>query len=428
MPSVAAHLRILRESLTTHVPYTAGVHPVKAEDLAIYYATDEESNARVINLGNATEACLAELAAACEPASFGVNQKDVLDESYRKAGKMDLTRFAARLDVVASGIIDAISPDILDEEDAEGEKVLRAEMYKLNVYGPGSFFKAHKDTPRGESMIGSLVVVLPTAHKGGELTLSHGATTWTFDSAAELGTAAGPSVAYVAFYSDVTHAVKPVQEGHRVTLTYNLFLADRTGAAGRRLTPPPENAFERALSALLTDESFFPYGGLLAYGLEHQYPIPTSAKRTSLGPVLQMLKGSDARIRTISARAGLATHVKILYNNGGRYDNELLVDHVLNLENVDEQYGRSVHEELQSEGVILQHAEERDSEDGGMYYGVEEYNQESVPVHWVMQITTLNCVGSGYLAYGNESSIGHVYGNAALFVSVPAVGAGVRGA
>lgn len=64
-----------------------------------------------------------------------MDQKDVLDETYRKAGKMDLDKFAARLDVVASGLVDAISPDILQGQTTDGDKVLRAELYKLNVYG-----------------------------------------------------------------------------------------------------------------------------------------------------------------------------------------------------------------------------------------------------------------------------------------------------
>jgi hypothetical protein len=34
------------------------------------------------------------LSDACQPATFGVNKEDVLDESYRKAGKMDVTDFA----------------------------------------------------------------------------------------------------------------------------------------------------------------------------------------------------------------------------------------------------------------------------------------------------------------------------------------------
>ena len=36
--------------------------------------------------------------------------------------------------------------------------------YKLNVYGPGGFFKGHVDTPtNSKKMIGTLVVALPSS-------------------------------------------------------------------------------------------------------------------------------------------------------------------------------------------------------------------------------------------------------------------------
>lgn len=90
---------------------------------------------RFIEFGDASEAQLLELTAACQPATFGVDQKDVLDETYRKAVKMDNDKFAASLDIAASGILKAISPDLLDGQKAGDEKALRAELYKLNVYG-----------------------------------------------------------------------------------------------------------------------------------------------------------------------------------------------------------------------------------------------------------------------------------------------------
>ena len=44
---------------------------------------------------------------------------------------------------------------------------LRAELYKLNAYsGPSGMFRAHVDTPRGETHAGSLVVGLPVAFEG----------------------------------------------------------------------------------------------------------------------------------------------------------------------------------------------------------------------------------------------------------------------
>ncbi|KAJ7495383.1 hypothetical protein FB451DRAFT_1550818 [Mycena latifolia] len=452
--SIAEHLNVLRQSLEAQVPYTGGVHVAKKEDLVIYYDEGEKYASNRIDLSGASEKELSALAAACQKATFGVEQADVLDETYRKAGKMDLTKFATRLDVVASGLINAISPDILQGQNTDGDKIVRAEMYKLNVYGPGSFFKAHKDTPRGETMIGSLVVVFPTAHTGGVLTLEHGGTTWTFDSAAELAAHTGaPALAYVAFYSDVTHAVEPVRTGYRVTLTYNLFLADRAPAASPalRVVPAPERAFETTLRALLADAAFLPTGGLLAYGLAHQYPIPTApaevkwigGKRvvppSRLGPVLHLLKGADARIRTVSTRLGLATHIKTYGYSAKVVGHDVLADDVLNTEDVNESYDMNLYEEIERMGLIVERPAERAAElrkPRPSYYpepveGEDEGTRGAegkpvVPLHWVTKITQLNRVGSQYLAYGNEASIKHVYGNAALFVQVPPFGKGVR--
>ncbi|KAJ7016550.1 hypothetical protein C8F04DRAFT_1406883 [Mycena alexandri] len=407
------HLEVLRDALNVQVPYTGGIHPVKPEDLVIYYDVQGEKYASRIDMADATEEDLVALASACDQATFGVDQKDVLDESYRKAGKMDLTKFASRLDIVASGLIDTISPDILQGQGADGEKTLRAELYKLNVYGPGSFFK---DTPRGETMIGSLVVVFPTAHTGGALTLEHGGTTWTFDSVAELAATEGPGLAY--------------KSGYRVTLTYNLFLVDNIARTpSNRIIPAPEKTLEDSLPALLGDPLFLPKGGLLAYGLTHQYPIPPPPEvkyrfvgafrqrevpPTRLGPILRMLKGGDARVRTVSERVGLTTHVKILYNtdDDDEAGTHVLADDVLNTAEINEGYDMDLTQEIARIGMVLENR--------------NDVGKNAVAVGWVTKITDTNRVRSEYLAYGNEASIGHIYGNAALFVEVPAAGEGIR--
>ncbi len=71
--------------------------------------------------------------------------------------------------------------------------------------GPGQFFKAHKDTPRAENMIASLVVVLPTSHEGGKLELKHEDHASTFDSASLLTKASKRSIAFTAFFGDSSH-------------------------------------------------------------------------------------------------------------------------------------------------------------------------------------------------------------------------------
>ncbi|KAJ7441018.1 hypothetical protein B0H11DRAFT_1882487 [Mycena galericulata] len=442
---ISEHLKKLERSLKTSVPYTGGVHPIKADDLVIYYDVEDKMNPRRIDLQTATGSDLMQLESACEKATFGVNQTDVLDETYRKAGKIDLNKFASRLDVVSSGLLDAISPDMLVGQSVDANKVLRAELYKLNVYGPGSFFKAHRDTPRGEDMIGSLVIVFPTDHAGGELTLEHDGTTWTFDAAAKLTESSALSLAYIAFYSDVTHAVEPVRTGYRVTLTYNLFLSDRTNLVvlGQRVVPQPEKEFEDALRTLLSNSAFLPDGGLLAYGLSHAYPIPTSVAEgcSRLAHVLQLLKGSDARIRTVSERLGLSTHVKMLYDSGEKdweplSGHDVVADDILDTEHVYEgnEFGDpGIKDEIERMGTIVERSEERVTELKNRAGRGRETSEEpmdsvgeAVPVHWVTQITDYTRVGSAYMAYGNDASIEHVYGNAALFVTVPAFGEGLR--
>ena len=58
---------------------------------------------------------------------------DVMDLSYRKAGKMDVNDFISRFDPERLGLSDFVRGQLLEgDEDSKG---LRTELYKLNVYG-----------------------------------------------------------------------------------------------------------------------------------------------------------------------------------------------------------------------------------------------------------------------------------------------------
>jgi hypothetical protein len=204
-----------------------------------------------INLSNASDANLQDLSDACQPATFSINKENVLDKSYRKAGKMDIADFATTFIVENSGLMDVICSELL--EGHKSNKAIKAELYKLNVYGEAHhngvyplvwltnfrqrcFFKPHKDTPHSGSMFRSLVIVFPTKHEGGALMLQHGSGKWTFDSAKMVRTLVNPSVAYIAFYSDVEHEVTPVTSGYHITLTYNLYFSTNNTAP---VIPPP---------------------------------------------------------------------------------------------------------------------------------------------------------------------------------------------
>ena len=92
---------------------------------------------RRIDFSRLKEDDLARLARACDVATFGVNNQDVFDETYRKAGKLDCEDFATTFDASRSGLVDVIRTELLVEnpKKVKSEDV-NIELYKLNVYGP----------------------------------------------------------------------------------------------------------------------------------------------------------------------------------------------------------------------------------------------------------------------------------------------------
>ncbi|KAL2822338.1 hypothetical protein BDW59DRAFT_173854 [Aspergillus cavernicola] len=107
----------------------------------------------------------------CEPAKFGSGQEEIFVPEYCKASKMDPDHFATSFNLADFGIIENVERILLpsgitDEQDSLGFQKLSAELYKLNMYsGPSGLFHKHVDTPRVQSLIGSLVVCLPSTFK-----------------------------------------------------------------------------------------------------------------------------------------------------------------------------------------------------------------------------------------------------------------------
>jgi hypothetical protein len=116
---------------------------------------------------------LQSLLSYCEPAIFGRNGQNILDESYRRATKLDTTEFVTDFSPYEAGIMDIVTQLLLPGVDPSRHGI-RAELYKLNAYsGPYGHFKAHVDTPRSVDQIGSLVVCLPVVFEGRLVTQIH---------------------------------------------------------------------------------------------------------------------------------------------------------------------------------------------------------------------------------------------------------------
>ncbi len=136
-------------------------------------------------------------------------------------------------------------------------------------------------------------------------------------------------LSFAAFYADCQHETRPVREGHRVALVFNLALR----GAGAPVGAPDFSELEKQIAKVLRPWSESAKDGeKFVWLLEHDY--------STSGLSFATLKGKDATVaRTLAAaaaRAGCSTHAAIAciteYGSGssGWYgdDGEIEMDHV----------------------------------------------------------------------------------------------------
>ncbi|GAQ88608.1 hypothetical protein KFL_004440060 [Klebsormidium nitens] len=255
----------------------------------------------------------------CSPAPYGdlLNESTQVDPSVRRAleARFKLEKPA---DVIrrARDKWDLRNSKILFESKVRAaviEKLcfnqrVHLEPYKLNIYGPGDFFRPHVDTPVDpELFIGTAVVCLPSEFTGGELVVTHGSTTQTFNFATRSGEK--KLFQFAAFFGDCPHEIKPVTSGRRVTLTYHILRVrepaltdqnfDETAYTDYAFPLQSDNSRQETVrdqfkAELRTLSSLgLPYVGFL---LQHEY--------TQSGAVKEGLKGSDRMFYELLTREG----------------------------------------------------------------------------------------------------------------------------
>jgi len=255
-------------------------------------------------------------------------------------------------------------------------------------------------------MIASLVIVFPTAHEGGSLVLRHGGKELDFNSGKELS-GSKSKVAYVAFFSDTDHEVTEVTSGHRVTLTYNLYISRSKIADVQTKTAQQDEDLLKALQKVL-DSSDTPQLRL-GFGLQHQYAFSHSyleadTLSTSF-PILydfcwtftdcscflltDKLKGSDAALLRACKKLNLKCSPYVLYFDKYR-DEE------------DGQYFLS--------SSFISDGEFYDEDYEGIWEGTENV-AKSEDLLWVTNPQATNHIENHYVTYGNEPSMGYAYGN-----------------
>lgn len=182
---------------------------------------------------------------------------------------------------------------------------ISAEFYKLLIYEEGGFFLPHRDTEKTDGMFGTLTIVVPSIHCGGELVIRHAGREVTLD----LTNAETSELTFAAFYADCEHAIKPITQGSRVCLTYNL-LQRRTGKKNKPVTAPLyDSEADRAGTILKQTFKKSDAPAKLAWLLEHRY--------SPAGLSFSGLKGGDAAlakvVRHAARRAECALHLGIVH-------------------------------------------------------------------------------------------------------------------
>jgi hypothetical protein len=242
----------------------------------------------------------------CERAPYGRARETLVDTKVRKVWQLAPSKL--RLAGKAwPRTLDRILATVTEGLGCGSAKV-RAELYKLLVYDRGSFFKPHRDTEKADGMFGTLLIVLPSAHAGGDLVVRHAGREARIDvSGADVS-----ELAYAAFYADCEHEVLPVTQGHRVCLVYNLILEPKPSKRKQqaRLSVPDHRA-EAAAAAEQLEQAFQSAKAprKLVWLLEHQY--------SPAGLAFAALKNADAAragvLREAAARAACAVHLGIVH-------------------------------------------------------------------------------------------------------------------
>lgn len=202
------------------------------------------------------------LIALSEQAPFGRGEATIVDRSVRNVWQISAQNFALTNPQWAAALQKSIEQigKTLGLYDSE----ITIEPYKLLIYGKGSFFTTHRDTEKIPNMFATLVINLPSAHEGGELIISHGGQSQRYSFAdADLF-----NPTFVAFYADCYHEVKPITDGYRICLIYNLAIAKRKEQP--RLVQQFKLIEEigHAIQTWVAEKRESP---ILAYLLEHEY-------------------------------------------------------------------------------------------------------------------------------------------------------------
>ena len=294
-------------------------------------STDGYGSAATTKLLERQAEDLKDLVAEMPQASFGHGKQTKQDKSVRDALQLSGKDFEINIsDQQLESILTQVKENLLLETD------IVAELYSLNVYQKGGKFLKHKDTPRGDDMIGTLLICLPSLFCGGDLkvqmgdedaTYFVGGDTWSGERKGGLYRwwdnryrKDDPLVLpWCAFFADVDHEIKPVSGGVRMTVAYLLRRKDAASASvhmPRAIKPDEQGSIiEEHLARALKDKTFLNDGGKIGFPCMHLYTNRDVFPRgkTSDDPLsakqVKNLKGKDLMVANAALSCNLDVYL-----------------------------------------------------------------------------------------------------------------------
>ena len=238
------------------------------------------------------------------------------------------------------------------------------------------------------------MVIYPTPYEGGELVLRHKGHEWKIDAKVLTASQTSPSLAYVAFCSDVKHKVLKVTTGRRVTVTYDLYLVDpswkQAGAPAVTRNTEYASNFQATLQGLLESPEFLPEGGILGFGLANRYPFTF---QTNLRKMASRLKGEDAYVYRTCRELKLRPSLRVIYDDDrsslGRDEESdgIMSDEIVPIVYYDYESGSYGGSLEGAGGVSVNKGEDLDPE------------REEDPITWISPFNALNEVEGAGMVY-----------------------------
>jgi hypothetical protein len=207
-------------------------------------------------------------AAATTKALLGLGNETLWDDTVRNAWQIEATKVTFGGGKIWDDFLNQVVNQAcfalgISNEDVQA-KGIHANLDKMLLYETNGHFPPHRNTEKEDGMFGTMIVQLPSAYTGGDITVKHGDRTKNISLFEESDSA----FHVVAFFADCEHQLHPVTSGVRLCLVFNFITSPNNET--------PNNAISEKTEAALISiaEKWKAYNDStvrLGYQLGHHY-------------------------------------------------------------------------------------------------------------------------------------------------------------